>query len=63
MTSAFNVIQRQHSTVVINFEIYLMVDKQALLLSRKRAVLILRADIEKFRHHCSLDFVVFFRHF
>ena len=49
----FDGIQRQHSTMVIQFEILLMADKQTLLIQRKRTILILLAGIEKYHHHCS----------
>ena len=38
-----------------------MVDKQALLIYIKRALLILHAGIEKYRHQFSSDFIVHFK--
>ena len=38
----------------------LMFDKQALLIYGKRAILILRADIEKYQHLCTSVFIVHF---
>ena len=60
--SNFDVIQRQHSTMVITWDFVngRQTSITDLKKKKKRAILILPAGTEKYRHHCSLAVVVHF---